>query len=125
MLFEEFTYQRPDIDSFTEKFQNYLVEFEKASDFESHESAFMRLNELRMEFMSMYNICHIRHTMDTNDKFYEEENAFFDTQMPQYENLTSQFYQSLIHSGFKERLKEKMGATIVRSCRTAVKDFQA
>lgn len=124
MLFEEFTYQRPDIDSFTEKFQNYLVEFEKASAFESHESAFMRLNELRMEFMSMYNICHIRHTIDTNDKFYDEENAFFDTQMPQYEHLTSQFYQSLIHSAFKERLEQKWGKQLFVLAEQQLKTFR-
>ncbi len=72
MLFEDFTYRRPDMTFIAQKIQKHLDDFEKAPDFERQEVAFMEINKLRTEFMSMYNICHIRHTIDTNDKFYEE-----------------------------------------------------
>lgn len=109
MLFEDFKYMRPDINAFSETFQKHLADFEQAADFESHNSAFLQLNKLRTDFMSMYNICYIRHTIDTKDKFYEEENVFFDKQMPQFENLGNKFYKALTSSRFEKELRDKWG----------------
>jgi M3 family oligoendopeptidase len=123
MHFEDFTYQRPDIQAFSENIQKHLEDFENAPTFETQESAFLKINDLRTEFMSMYNICHIRHTADTNDKFYNDENAFFDTQMPQYENLRNQFYKSLINSKYREELKKKWGDQLFALAHQQLKTF--
>ncbi|KAA3635860.1 MAG: M3 family oligoendopeptidase [Bacteroidetes bacterium] len=124
MIFEDFIYQRPDIDTFSETFQKYLSDFDAAVDFEAHESAFSRLNELRMEFMSMYNLCYIRHTMDVTDKFYDEENNFYDNYMPQFQNLRNQFYQSLINSRFKDQLQSKWGDQLFALAYQQLKTFK-
>ncbi len=124
MIFEDFIYQRPDIDAFSETFQKYLSDFDAAADFEVHEAAFSRLNELRMEFMSMYNLCYIRHTMDVTDKFYDEENNFYDNYMPQFQNLRNQFYQALINSRFKEQLQAKWGDQLFALADQQLKTFK-
>ncbi len=124
MIFEDFLYQRPDIDAFAETFLKRLDSFENAADFATHESAFEQLNEMRMEFMSMYNICYIRHTMDVADKFYDEENTFYDEHMPQFQNLRNQFYQKLINSKFRDQLQQKWGSQLFALAEQQLKTFK-
>ena len=124
MIFEDFKYQRPDIEAFSEAFLNHLRSFENAPDFASHEVAFSLLNDMRLEFMSMYNICYIRHTMDVTDKFYDAENNFYDEHMPQFQNLRNQFYQKLVNSPFRDQLEAKWGEQLFALAEQQLKTFQ-
>ena len=69
MTFNDFTYSRPEMEVFTKQFKDLLAQFAKATSFEDQSSAFEQINDLRTEFTSMYNICHVRHTIDTKDEF--------------------------------------------------------
>ncbi|MCB0589046.1 MAG: M3 family oligoendopeptidase, partial [Phaeodactylibacter sp.] len=95
LTFEHFQYERPQFDRFSASFREELSHFRQASSAEEQGEALARINGLRNEFTSMYNICHIRHTMDTRDEFYEKENEYFDRQMPAYEGLVNDFYKVL------------------------------
>ena len=91
LTFEQFTYERPQFEQFSATFREALARFRDASSTEEQGQALDYINELRTGFMSMYNVCHIRHTMDTSDEFYEQENAYFDQQMPAYEGLINEY----------------------------------
>ena len=94
MKFKDFEYVRPQMDVFTKTFQNLLEEFDQAKTFAEQDALFGRINEMRTEFSSMHNICHIRHTIDTKDEFYEEENNFYDKNIPNFQALnTSPFIE--------------------------------
>lgn len=124
MKFEEFTYHRPDMVRFKERFEGLLKEFEDAATFEEQSGFFEKINEMRTEFLSMYNICHIRHTIDTKDGFYEEENNFFDENHPAFVALNHAFYQKLLKSPFQKELKEKWGDQIFVIAELSIKTFQ-
>ncbi|MDX1939688.1 MAG: M3 family oligoendopeptidase, partial [Saprospiraceae bacterium] len=72
---------------------------------------------------SMYNICYIRHTIDTKDQFYEEENNYFDQMMPNYQALVSQFYEKLLQSPFRQELENKWGKQLFVLAELAQKTF--
>ena len=79
MKFDNFQYQRPVIESLAAKYNTYLDGFEGAKTFEEQDILFEQINTLRQEYSTMYNICHVRHTINTKDKFFEEENNFLTT----------------------------------------------
>lgn len=112
MKFENFEYLRPDMSGFTERFQKLLKAFEEAEDFETQSEAFRLINDMRTEFYSMYNLCHIRHTIDIEDAFYEEENTFFDQNYPSFVALNNEFYKKLLASSFRRELEQKWGRQI-------------
>lgn len=123
MKFSEFEYQRPDIISFSKRFQLLLTEFEEAESAEKQSRLIHRINEMRSELESMYNICHIRHTIDTRDEFYEKENNYFDQTMPNYQALISQFYEKLLKSPFRKELEAKFGQQLFILADLAQKTF--
>jgi len=123
MKFSEFEYQRPDMEAFTRQFQELLSTFEQADDAEKQHRAIEAINDLRSELESMYNICYIRHSMDTTDEFYEAENNFFDQIMPHYQALISQYYEKLLASAHREALEEKLGKQLFTLAALAQKTF--
>ncbi|MFK7937650.1 MAG: M3 family oligoendopeptidase [Saprospiraceae bacterium] len=124
MKFDQFQYTRPAINEFSKKFKMQLAQFEQAKDFASANVAFQRINELRTEFTSMSSICHIRHTIDTTDKFYEAEHSFFDQNSPSFEALNNEFYELLIQSKFRTELEKQWGNQLFTIADLSLKTFE-
>ncbi len=124
MNFTDYQYVRPEIDQFTKDFKAKLVEFKEAVTFETQSAIFKSINELRDEFQSMYNICLIRHTINTKDNFYEEENKFFDENNPSYQALNSEFYQCILDSKFRKELEGKWGKQLFIIAELSLQTFK-
>ncbi|TCO69350.1 M3 family oligoendopeptidase [Marinisporobacter balticus] len=123
MKFNEYEYERIDMKDFEEKFNLLLKEFEEAEDQKTQDDLIVKINDLRSAFESMEQIAYIRHTIDTKDPIYEEEQNFFDQNRPSYDGLISKYYQGLIASKFKEGLKEKLGEQLFSIAALTIKTF--
>ena len=121
--FDQFEYQRPDFERFEEDFSAALYAFEHAESAESQNKAMEQINKLRNTFSTMYNICMIRHTMNTQDQFYEKENEYFDQQSPVYQGLVNKFYAQLLKAKFKEDLEANWGSQLFRIAEQSMKTF--
>lgn len=124
MDFNNFEYKRPEMAAFTKNFETALLSFKEATDYAAQSEALATINTLRQEFISMGNICHVRHTVNTEDKFYEDENNFFDTHSPQYEALNTRFYKLLLTSQFRDDLEKKWGSQIFIVAELRLKTFE-
>lgn len=123
MTFDEFPYVRPDFEAFSQKFQDELAAFEKADSPAAQSQALERMNALRDEFATMYNLCYIRHTSDTRDPFYEAENAYFDECLPSFEDLANRFYRALLTAPFRESLEKEHGSQLFTLAEVSLKTF--
>lgn len=123
MKFKEFEYVRPDIKKLEEDFNVLLNQFDNAKSFEEQDSVMEKINDLRIEFETMGEIVSIRHTIDTTDKFYEEEQNYFDEVTPFYEKLVSKYHNSLVNSKFKNELEEKWGKQLFIIAELTLKTF--
>jgi len=121
MSFQDYQYIRPNIKNFGEDFKKRLQNFYDASTVFEQELAMNEINDLRNEFSTMENICAIRHSIDTNDKFYEDEQAFFDENTPIVQSYGQQYYKALISSPFREQLEEKYGQQLFALAECEVK----
>lgn len=66
-------------------------------------------NDAYSQYSTMGNICYIRHSIDTANEFYKEEQDYFDETQPLLEGYVEKFYKALISSPFKRELEEKWG----------------
>jgi M3 family oligoendopeptidase len=123
MKFNEFQYKRPDIKELEDSFKELLKAFDSSDSFEAQNSAMEKINDLRNDFESMSQIVSIRHTIDTNDRFYEEEQNFFDENTPIYQGLISTYYSSLVNSKFKSELTDKWGQQLFNIAELTIKTF--
>ena len=123
MTFEQLQYHRPDMAQFSTRFNELLDRFSGSQSFEVQSEVFRELNALRDEFSSMYNLCHIRHTVNTKDEFYAAENDFFDQEMPNVEALNFKFYEKLLASSFRSELESKWGRQLFQIAELSRKTF--
>jgi len=124
MKFEDFKYVRPVMETIEERFNACLDEFEKATSYQKQSELIETINSIRQGYSSMYNICHIRHTINTKNAFYEEENNFFDQNNPSISALTTRYYKLLLASPFKEELAKEWGRQLFVIAELSIKTFQ-
>ena len=122
--FDDFVYTRPNMEEASQKFEKYLHQFENALDADKQQDALVGIVSVREEFSSMYNLCHVRHTSNTEDPFYEHENQYFDDHSPSFEALNNRFLQALLTSPFRDVLAEKYGQHLFVLAEVSLKTFQ-
>lgn len=122
--FESFLYKRPVMAGVAAQFEEHLRTFEEAGTLDGQIESLHQLNRVREAFSTMYNLCYVRHTVNTADLFYEGENNYFDENLPVYEELVNRLYRSLIQSPFRAELEAKFGRQLFVLVELAVKTFQ-
>lgn len=123
MKFSEFTYKRPNIDEFSAEMNELLVDFNNAEHVQQQITAIEKINELRNDVSTMFNLCYIRHSVDTNDEFYQAEQDYMDEVSPKVEGLTTKYYEALVQSKFKDQLEEKWGHQLFALAEAQLKVF--
>ncbi|MCP8968523.1 M3 family oligoendopeptidase [Ectobacillus ponti] len=109
MAFENYVYVRPDMQQLEQQFTAALAAFSAAATLQEQEEAIAEINRIRNGFDTMANVCHIRHTINTNDEFYRDEQDFFDESAPVLQGHVTKYYEALVSSAFRRELEEKYG----------------
>lgn len=73
-------------------------------------AAVRKYNTLMRALTTQGALASIRHTLDVSDKFYEEENKFFDDTQPLFMPAVMRFTKALLKSPFRAELTEAFGA---------------
>jgi len=123
MGFADYTYTRPNIDEIKKKFDAALLKFNEAKTVEEQSNAMNAINDIRNDFGTMANLCYIRHSVDTNDEFYKEEQDYMDEIEPEMDGLLTKYYQSLVNSKFRKDLEEKWGSQVFALADSQLKTF--
>lgn len=123
MKFSEYTYSRPDIDKVRLHFDEALAQFTSATTAEEQTAAMDTINKIRNDLGTMFNICYIRHTIDTADTYYEKENDYLDELAPEVDGLVSRYYEALVRSPFRKELEEKWGKQLFALAEAQLKTF--
>ncbi|MDR7002315.1 M3 family oligoendopeptidase [Neobacillus niacini] len=124
MSFENYTYQRPNLDEVKKNFQFAIDRFKNASAIEAQLAAMNEINKLRNDLGTMFNLCYIRHSVDTNDEFYKTEQDYMDEIQPEIEGLVNQYYQALVDSKFRNELEKKWGIQLFALAEGQLKTFK-
>ena len=123
MHFSNYQYTRPDVDALRKRFLVLTDSFETSANAESQMEIMQAINALRSEFETNYQLCSIRHSIDTRDAFYNAEQDFFDENLPQFEELTSIYYKALLHSQFRNAIESKFGKQLFRIAEMQMRVF--
>src|SRR4030095_15039908 len=124
MKFSEIQYRRPDIAALQAKFNSLIDDFENAKSFDEQEQIMKGINDLRMEYQTQENIAHIKYSIDTFNKEYEEEQNFFDDNNPKYEGIIHRYYSALVKSKFRNEFEEKWGKQLLAVADVSLKTYK-
>jgi M3 family oligoendopeptidase len=124
MSFKSYTYERPDFDTLSARFETALDKFKNSVSASEQNLAMQEINALRNEVDTMSNICYIRHSIDTNDEFYKEEQDYLDELAPNVEGLVTKYYEALLSSQFRTELEEQWGSQLFALAEAQLKTFK-
>ncbi|MGG4167306.1 M3 family oligoendopeptidase [Rossellomorea vietnamensis] len=123
MKFEDYTYERPNLEEIKPAFEKVLQKFKEASDVSEQVEAIKEINDIRLTIDTMQNICYIRHSIDTNDAFYKEEQEYIDEMMPEVSGMVTEYYRELVNSPYRKELEDKWGKQLFSLAESEIKTF--
>lgn len=123
MKFTEIKYQRPDIEKIAKNATSLIETFDCAASAEEATKAIKEINALRNEYESQYAFVRIKHSLNSEDEFFEKENTYFDQISPKFQGITTKYYQTLMNSKFKNELIARFGEQLFNIAGCETKSF--
>ncbi len=123
MKFSELEYKRPDVSDICERFGALTEKFISAPDAATQIDLILEKEKLLSDFGTNATIASIRHSIDTRDAFYEEENNFFDENGPVLEEKAQEFMNAVLESKFRTELEQKFGTLLFKNMEIDKKTF--
>ena len=123
MKFKDYTYQRPDIETYKKEITSLLdiIGTDVKADIEL--KAIQDFFDLNDELDSMATLVSIRNSLDTKDEFYQKEQDFFDENGPKLQMYNNQFSKKLIRSKNRDYLEDKLGVLMFKQAELQEKTF--
>jgi M3 family oligoendopeptidase len=123
MTFNEYRYERPDVNKIEQQFKELLESFTQAESVSQQNQVMETINQLRNEYNTQETLVSIRHSVDTRDEFYKAEQDYFDEINPVIQEYITDYYRALTQSKFRQELESKWGAQLFRLAEMSLKTF--
>ena len=123
MKFNDYKYEKINIDETKEKFSNLIKSFSDAENLEEQTKYMDEIIKLRNHIDTMETLVSIRHSIATTDEFYDKENEYVDEISPILFGFISEFYKALVNSKFRADLEKKYGKFLFDLAENTLKTF--
>ena len=123
MNFNDYKYERIDIDAVKKQFEELIRSFSKADSAEKQCEIMDKVINLRNHIDTMITLVSIRHSINTADDFYDKENDYCDEISPLLYGFTTDFYEALVTSKFRKELEDKYGKFLFDQAECSLKTF--
>ena len=109
MKFSEMPYERPDMSTLKEQFAALTERLQNAPDYAAARAAFLEEQVLNKHVDTLFTLASVRHTIDTRDKFYDEEMEFANSAMPQIQQWQDSWTAAMLASPYRKNFAEEYG----------------
>ena len=109
MKFSEMPYERPDMSALKEQFAALTERLQNAPDYAAARAAFLEEQVLNKHVDTLFTLASVRHTIDTRDKFYDEEMEFANSAMPQIQQWQDSWTAAMLASPYRKDFAEEYG----------------
>ncbi|MBR5322750.1 MAG: M3 family oligoendopeptidase [Clostridia bacterium] len=123
MKFSEMEYKRADALEIGKIFEKLTDEIKNAKSEEEIFSALYKQEEISSHFATMANLAYVRHSINTEDEFYDKENDYYDENGPVLQEKSTEFMLALMDSPFKGAVEKKYGSLMFKNLEMELKCF--
>lgn len=109
MKFSEMTYERPDFASVKEQLADLTRRLQAAESYEEAKAIFLEEDTLEKHVETQMTLAHIRHTINTQDEFYDSEMKVLDAAEPEITEYTQNWNEALLESKFRPEFEKEYG----------------
>ena len=125
MKFSEMPYQRPDLQQMQQQGEALCGKIRSAQSAQDAYDAYMAFDKLSKDATTNLSISYVRHTIDTKDEFYDQENDYSDQIQPSLQAISQQIGLALLESPFRAELEEKLGRLVFTNLEIQVRTMKS
>ena len=123
MKFNEMPYVRPDLTAFQAKAEATAQKIAQAPSAQEQIEAVLAFDQVQAEINTAMSLAYVRHTIDTRDEFYDQENDYADEIAPAVQEAEQKVSKALLASPFRAELAERFGELLFTNLEIAVRTF--
>ena len=123
MKFKDMPYERISVESITEEMKALIQKLKEAKDFEEADALFLENEKLQGHVFTMCSLAQVRHSINTEDKFYDEEENYWNNAYPQIQEFNQEWTKALLDSPFKDNFAKKYGNIMFLNAEIDLKTF--
>lgn len=121
--FGEIRYERPDFEALKNFYIALNEKVQNAKSYEEVKACIQEGEAYSARVSTMTTVASIRHTLDTSDKFYEEEDRYINLRYPEVMPYFQAFSVSLLNSPFRKDIDAEYGDFFLKSVKLGVDSF--
>ena len=123
MKFSEMQYTRPDAEAVKAGLQELTERLKNAASYAEARAIFLEKEESQKEVTTMGTLASIRHSIDTRDKFYDEEEQFWNAFMPELQEYSQAWTMAMMASPFRADFAAEYGDLMFVNAEIELKAF--
>ena len=123
MKFSEMPYARPDLDAVKQQVADLLARFKAAATYAEAHAVFLEEEKLNKHVDTLAQLASVRNTIDTRDKFYDEEMNFWNEATPQLQECQNAWSRAMLDSPFRADFTAEYGDLMFVNAEIADKAF--
>ena len=123
MKFKDIPYERISVESIKEEMKTLIQKLKEAKDFEEADALFLENEKLQGHVFTMSSLAQVRHSINTEDKFYDEEENYWNNAYPQIQEFNQEWIKALLESPFKDDFARKYGNILFLNAEIDLKTF--
>jgi len=121
--FDTIEYKRPDFEALEKLHIDLKNRLEAACTYAEVRDIIFAADEAMREPETMFTVAYVRNTLNTTDKFYEDEIAFLQERLPVATVTVNAYYQALVDSKFTAEIDEEFGREFLVKIRRNLSGF--
>ncbi len=121
--FSEMPYARPDIEEIKNEIRELTEAFAGAASYEEARKIYVDMDKLQRHVFTVETLASIRASIDTRDKYYEEEEKFWNMTVPELQGAIEPWTKEICSSEFREELAKEFGDVVFLNAELELKSF--
>lgn len=123
MKFSQMPYERPELETFKSKMSELTEKLRNAASYEEARALFIEKEKLEGHVTTLATLVSIRHSIDTRDEFYLNEQKFWNSATPVLEEYVQLWKLALYESPFREDFAKEFGVHMFNKLAVSMKTF--
>ena len=123
MKFHDMPYARPDGEAVKQKMTELTERLKNAENYAQAKAVFLEMEEETKHFATLYTLTSVRHSIDTRDQFYDDEETFYNNFMPELQAYQQEWTMALLQSPYRADFAAEYGDLMFVNAEIALKTF--
>lgn len=125
MKFADYCYTRPDYESIKAKMADLTNRLAHAASAEETRQIVQDITAISSTVDTQMNIWSIRHSIDMQDEFYNEETKFWNEHSPLFDELWTNYYRVIVESPYRTNLADLLPETFFMLAENQLQTFSS